>query len=159
MFAKGKITMSFNQKQYIESYNKNNYKMFPFRVRKDDTKVIEKLTNVPSMNKYIYSLIDNDINPNILTLKQIKDKVLPILSKHHINEVYLFGSYARGEAKNTSDVDIYCESGDIKTFIDQGFLEDELEEALGKEVDIIFIGSRMDDFFKKQLEGDKIRIC
>lgn len=158
MFAKGKITMSFNQKQYIESYNKNNYKMFPFRVRKDDTKVIEKLTNVPSMNKYIYSLIDNDINPNILTLKQIKDKVLPILSKHHINEVYLFGSYARGEAKNTSDVDIYCESGDIKTFIDQGFLEDELEEALGKEVDIIFIGSRMDDFFKKQLEGDKIRI-
>lgn len=159
MFAKGKITMSFNQKQYIESYNKNNYKMFPFRVRKDDTKVIEKLTNVPSMNKYIYSLIDNDINPNVLTLKQIKDKVLPILSKHHINEVYLFGSYARGEAKNTSDVDIYCESGDIKTFIDQGFLEDELEEALGKEVDIIFIGSRMDDFFKKQLEGDKIRIC
>lgn len=159
MFAKGKITMSFNQKQYIESYNKNNYKMFPFRVRKDDTKVIEKLANVPSMNKYIYSLIDNDINPNILTLKQIKDKVLPILSKHHINEVYLFGSYARGEEKNTSDVDIYCESGDIKTFIDQGFLEDELEEALGKEVDIIFIGSRMDDFFKKQLEGDKIRIC
>ena len=159
MFAKGKLTMSFNQKQYIESYNKNNYKMFPFRVRKDDTKVIEKLTNVPSMNKYIYSLIDNDINPNVLTLKQIKDKVLPILSKHHINEVYLFGSYARGEAKNTSDVDIYCESGDIKTFIDQGFLEDELEEALGKEVDIIFIGSRMDDFFKKQLEGDKIRIC
>lgn len=159
MFAKGNIKMSFNQKQYIESYNKNNYKMFPFRVRKDDTKVIEKLTNVPSMNKYIYSLIDNDINPNILTLKQIKDKVLPILSKHHINEVYLFGSYARGEAKNTSDVDIYCESGDIKTFIDQGFLEDELEEALGKEVDIIFIGSKMDDFFKKQLEGDKIRIC
>ncbi len=159
MFAKGKIKMSFNQKQYIESYNKSNYKMFPFRVRKDDTKVIEKLANVPSMNKYIYSLIDNDINPNILTLKQIKDKVLPILSKHHINEVYLFGSYARGEAKNTSDVDIYCESGDIKTFIDQGFLEDELEEALGKEVDIIFIGSKMDDFFKKQLEGDKIRIC
>lgn len=159
MFAKGKITMSFNQKQYIGSYNKNNYKMFPFRVRKDDTKVIEKLTNVPSMNKYIYSLIDNDINPNILTLKQIKDKVLPILSKHHINEVYLFGSYARGEAKNTSDVDIYCESGDIKTFIDQGFLEDELEEALGKEVDLVFIGSKMDDFFKKQLEGDKIRIC
>lgn len=158
MFAKGKLTMSFNQKQYIERYNKNNYKMFPFRVRKDDTKVIEKLTNVPSMNKYIYSLIDNDINPNVLTLKQIKDKVLPILSQHHINEVYLFGSYARGEAKNTSDVDIYCESGDIKTFIDQGFLEDELEEALGKEVDIIFIGSRMDDFFKKQLEEDKIRI-
>lgn len=151
--------MAFNQKEYIDSYNKNNYRLFPFRVRKDDQKVIDKLTTVPSMNKYIYSLIDNDINPNVLTIKQIKDRILPILSKHNIHEVYLFGSYARGEAKNTSDVDIYCEAGDIKTFIDQGFLEDELVEALEKKVDIVFIGSRMDDFFRTQLEGDKIRIC
>ena len=151
--------MSFNQKKYIDNYNKNTYKMFPFRVKKDDIKVIEKLSSVPSMNKYIYSLIDNDINPTVLTIKQIKDRIIPVLLKHNIHEIYLFGSYARGEAKNTSDVDIYCESGDIKTFIDQGYLEDELVEALGKDVDIVFIGSRMDDFFKKQLEGDKIRIC
>ena len=72
---------------------------------------------------------------------------------------YLFGSYARGEAKNSSDVDIYCERGDIKTLIDQGFLEEELENALGKEVDIVFIGSRMGDYFREQLEGDKIRLC
>ena len=151
--------MSFDQKEYIDNYNKNNYRMFPFRVRKDDKDVIDKLTSVPSMNKYIYSLINNDINPNVLTIKQIKERIIPILSKHNIHEVYLFGSYARGEAKNTSDVDIYCEAGNIKTFIDQGFLEDELVEALGKEVDIVFIGSRMDNFFKQQLEGDKIRIC
>lgn len=150
--------MPFNQKEYVGNYNKNNYKMFPFRVRKDDKRVIDKLANVPSINKYIYSLIDNDINPSILTIKQIKDKILPILSRHNIREVYLFGSYARGEAKNTSDIDIYCEAGDIKTFIDQGFLEDELVEALGKEVDIIFMGSRMDGFFRKQLDGDKIRL-
>ena len=65
----GELNMPFNQKEYVGNYNKNNYKMFPFRVRKDDKKVIEKLTNVPSMNKYIYSLIDNDINPSILTIK------------------------------------------------------------------------------------------
>ena len=151
--------MSFNQKEYVEKYNKNNYKMFPFRVRKDDKDVIDKLTSVPSMNKYIYSLISNDINPSVLTIKQIKDIIIPILSKHNIHEIYLFGSYARGEAKNTSDIDIYCEAGDIKTFIDQGYLEDELMKALGKEVDIVFMGSRMDDLFKQQLEGDKIRIC
>ena len=84
--------------------------------------------------------------------------MLPILAKHNIHEVYLFGSYARGEANNKSDVDIYCEAGDINTFIEQGYLEDELEEALGKEVDLIFIGSTLDDYFKEQLEGDKIRI-
>lgn len=151
--------MAFNQQEYINNYNKNNYRMFPFRVKKKDHEVIDKLCSVPNVNGYIYSLIDKDIHPGILTIKQIKERILPILAKHNIHEVYLFGSYARGEATNASDVDIYCESGDIKTFIDQGFLEDELEEALGKEIDIVFIGSKMDDFFVKQLDEDKIRIC
>lgn len=151
--------MSFNQKQYVDNYNKKTYRMFPFRVRKDDISVIDKLTSVPNLNKYIYSLIDNDINPRVLTIKQIKERILPVLANHGINEVYLYGSYARGEAKNTSDIDIYCEPGDIKTFIDQGFLEEELEEALGKKVDLLFIGTTLNDFFKEQLEGDKIRLC
>ena len=151
--------MSFNQKAYINNFNKNTYKMFPFRVRKDDSAVIEKLKTIPNVNKYIRTLIDNDINPSVLTIKQIKERIIPILSKHNINEVYLFGSYARGEAKNTSDVDIYCESGDIKTFMDQGILEDELSISLGKDVDVVFIGTRLNDFFKEQLEKDKIRIC
>ena len=150
--------MAFNQKEYIGSYNRSNYRMFPFRVRKDNKKVIEKLTSVPSMNKYIFDLIENDINPSVLTIKEIKERILPILLKHNIHDVYLFGSYARGEAKNTSDVDVYCESGDIKTLIDQGFLEDELKESLGKEVDIVFVGSKMDDFFREQLERDIIQI-
>lgn len=151
--------MSFNQKEYVNSYNKNMYKMFPFRVKKNDVEIIEKLSSVTSMNKYITELIENDINPNVLTIKKIKNIVLPILEKYNINEVYLFGSYARGEAKNTSDVDIYCEPGDIKSLIDQGILEDELVEALNKDVDVVFIGSKMDDFFKEQLERDKIRLC
>ncbi len=151
--------MSFNQKEYIDNFNKQTYKMFPFRVRKDDTLVIKKLGSVSNLNKYIYSLIENDINPSVLTLKQIKDRILPILAKHNIFEVYLFGSYARGEAKNTSDVDIYCEAGDIKTFIDQGFLEEELEKSLGKKVDLIFIGTTFSDYFKEQLEKDKIKLC
>ena len=151
--------MSFNQKTYIGQYNKNTYKMFPFRVRKDDVEILKKLKDVPSVNSYLHNLIENDINPNVLTIKQIKERIIPILQKHDIHEIYLFGSYARGEANNQSDIDIYCESGDIKTFIDQGFLEEELMQALGKDVDIVFIGSKMDELFEKELEKDKIRIC
>ena len=151
--------MAFNQRKYIDNFNKETYKMFPFRVRKDNIEVINKLNNVPNKNKYIVGLIENNINPSVLTLKQIKTRILPIMTKHNIHEVFLFGSYARGEANNNSDVDIYCDSGDIKTLIDQGFFEDELEEALGKEVDIVFIGSQMDDYFKQQLEGDLIKLC
>ena len=151
--------MAFNQQKYIDDFNKETYKMFPFRVRKDNIEVINKLNDVPNKNKYIVSLIENNINPSVLTIKQIKTKILPVMTKHNIHEIFLFGSYARGEANNESDVDIYCESGDIKTLIDQGFFEDELEKALGKEVDIVFIGSQMDDYFKQQLEGDLIKLC
>ena len=151
--------MSFNQKKYIDNYNKDKYKMYPFRVRKDDIRVIDKLKTVSSINGYILSLIEHDLDSGVLTIKQIKDMILPVLAKHHIYEIYLFGSYARGEANKQSDIDIYCESGDVKTLIEQGFLEDELTQALGKDVDIVFIGSKMDDFFKEQLDNDKIRIC
>ena len=151
--------MSFDQRKYIGNYNRSHYKMFPFRVRKDDEEIIARLSSVPNLNKYIYSLIENDVRPSVLTLRQIKQRILPILSKHDIHEAYLFGSYARGEAKGASDVDIYCASGDIKTLIDQGYFEDELRNALGKEVDVVFIGATLGDYFKEQLEADKIRIC
>ena len=151
--------MSFNQKEYVSSFNKETYKMFPFRVRKDNKEVIEKLNEVPNKNKYIVDLIESSIKSSTLTIKQIKDVIMPILHEHKIFEIYLFGSYARGEANNNSDVDIYCESGDIRGLIDQGHLEDQLEKALGKEIDIVFIGSKMDDYFKEQLEKDLIKLC
>lgn len=154
-----KVHMNFNQIDYIKNYNKNIYKTIPFRVRKDNFDIIKKLKSVESINGYINELIENDIHHNVLTIKEIKNKILPIFKKHNINEAYLFGSYARGEAKNTSDIDIYCESGNVKTLIEQGFFEDELTKALKKDVDIVFIGSKMDNYFKEQLDQEKIRIC
>ena len=133
--------------------------MFPFRVRKDNDAVINKLNNVRNKNHYLTQLIENDINPTVLTLKQIKTIIMPILAKHHIYEVYLFGSYARGEANNNSDVDIYCEKGDIKSLLNHVALKNELEAALNKEVDVIFIGSIMDEFFKQQMREDLIKLC
>ena len=133
--------------------------MFPFRVRIDNSEIIDKLKAVPSVNGYLISLIEKDIHRDTLTIKQIKEALLPVFSKYGIHEVYLFGSYARGEANNDSDVDIYCEAGSIKTFIEQGYLEDELYDAIGKNVDIVFIGSKMNTYFKEQLEKDKIRLC
>lgn len=151
--------MSFNQHKYINKYNKTTYKMVPLRIRKDNSKVIDKLNSVGSVNRYLTRLIEEDIEPGILTLKQIKEKLLPILHSHKIYEIYLFGSYSRGEATRDSDIDIYCESGDIRTLYDQVDLEDEIREKLGKKVDIVFIGSIMHEYFKEQLDKDKIKLC
>lgn len=151
--------MSFNQNEYISNFNKNNYKMYQFRVKKSDDNIIKYLDNIENRNAYIVSLINTDLNKSIYTIKEIKTIIKPILNKYGINEIYLFGSYARGEAKESSDIDIYCNKGNVKTFIDQGLLEDELEKALNKKVDIVFDSSYIDDYFKMQMMEDMIKLC
>ena len=151
--------MPFNQQQYINKFNKETYKTIPIRIRRDNEVVMQKLNNTRNKNKYIINLIEKDVNPDVLTIKQIKQRILPVLSKHGIYEIYLFGSYARGEANNNSDVDIYCESGDVKSLFDISELQDELKLALGKDVDLVFIDSKMNAFFEQQLKGDLIKLC
>lgn len=158
MYVRGD-NMSFNQNEYISNFNKNNYKMYQFRVKKSVDNIIKYLDNIENRNGYIVSLINTDLNKSIYTIKEIKTIIKPILNKYGINEIYLFGSYARGEAKESSDIDIYCNKGNIKTFIDQGLLEDELEKALNKKVDIVFDSSYIDDYFKMQIMEDMIKLC
>ena len=151
--------MPFDQKKYVNSYNKETYKMFPFRVRRDNKAIMEKLESEKNVNSYILKLIDNDVNPGVLTIKQIKERILPIANKYNIHDIYLFGSYARGEATNQSDVDIYCESGDVRSFDAAFDFEGELKNALNKDVDVIYFSDRINDFFKEQLDIDKIKLC
>ena len=151
--------MNVKRAKYISDFNKENYKMYQFRIKRSDTRLINKLDNVSNRNSYLTNLILEDIEPNVLTIKEIKEKIRPVIEKHGIKDVYLFGSYARGEANRNSDVDIYCDGGDVKTLWEHSSLEDELKEALGKDVDVVTIGSQMHDFFRQQLEKDMIKIC
>jgi predicted nucleotidyltransferase len=149
--------MSFNQKQYISNFNKDKYKSYLFRVKKENMNIINKLESLTNKNEYINSLIEKDVST--LTIKQIKDIVKPILNKYGIFEIYLFGSYARGEANKDSDVDIYCEKGNLNTLFKIGYVFEELKTALNKEVDLVFIGSDFDDDeFEEELKRDYIKI-
>lgn len=151
--------MGYNLVEYISNYNKENYKSYQLRIKKSDIDLIQKLDSVENRNAYLTKLIRNDVTPSILTIKEIKERIRPVVEKHHIDEVYLFGSYARGEANANSDVDIYCSSGDVNTLFKRAGLIREFKEALGKEVDIVTIGSNLRERFKKNLEEDMIRIC
>ena len=151
--------MNKSKENYIKQYNKEKYKMYQFRIRKSDTELINKLDNVQNRNSYITNLIMNDIKPNVLSIKQIKERIKPIIKKHQIKDVYLFGSYSRGEANADSDVDIYCDKGDLRTLYDEVDLIEELEDALSKKVDLVTIGSNMHEYFRKQLEEDMIKLC
>ena len=152
------LLMAFNQIAYQDNYNRCKYKMYQFRVKKTDEDLINKLDKVSNRNRYITNLILEDIKSDILTIKQIKERIRPVMEKHNVKEVYLFGSYSRGEANRDSDVDIYCDSGDLKNLYDEVDFTEELEAALGKKVDVVTIGSRMHDYFRKQLEEDMIKL-
>lgn len=152
--------MAFNQNEYIRDFNRNNYKMYQFRVRKNDKRMIDYLNSRKERNSYILSLISHDLDQKeVLTLKQIKETIKPVLNRYGIYEIYLFGSYARGEAGSDSDVDIYCEKGNIRTLIDQGEMEDELERSLKRKVDVVFDTAEKDAFFEEQIRKDLIKLC
>lgn len=48
---------------------------------------------------------------NIVSLENITALVKPLAEKYHVREIYLFGSYARGEADGDSDMDFLVFGG------------------------------------------------
>ena len=46
----------------------------------------------------------------IYTLDEIKKRILPVIEKYDIPAMYLFGSYARGEATEESDLDFLVDT-------------------------------------------------
>ena len=76
-----------------------------------------------------------DEEHGILTVDKIKSLILPILKKHDIKNCYLFGSYARGEAHENSDVDLLVDT-DI-TGLDFFKLIEEIRTTLSKKIDLL----------------------
>lgn len=69
-------------------------------------------------------------------LNQIKQKVLPILKASGVTRSALFGSYARGEEKKDSDIDMLVELPTKMSLFDFVDLKLKLEKALGRKVDL-----------------------
>lgn len=54
----------------------------------------------------------DDMNNTILTIGEIKRLIKPIAVKYKVKEIYLFGSYARGDANESSDIDFLVFGGE-----------------------------------------------
>lgn len=73
----------------------------------------------------------------IYTIDEIREKVKPVAEKYGIERVWLFGSYARGEATAESDVDILLDGFRGKSLFELAHLYNDISTVLNKEVDII----------------------
>jgi len=91
------------------------------------------------------------------TITEIKDKITGTAQHYGIQKAYLFGSYARGEAGNNSDIDICIEKGKIRTLFElSGFCLD-LEEVLGNKVDLVTT-TGLSENFRERIEKDMVLI-
>jgi predicted nucleotidyltransferase len=62
---------------------------------------------------------------------------LRIAAKHGAHNVRVFGSVARGEAGENSDIDLLVELEEGRSLLDQAGLVLDLEELLGRKVDVV----------------------
>ena len=72
----------------------------------------------------------------VITVSEITDAVAPIAARCGIAKVSLFGSYARGEARPASDVDLLVELGDESRPIAVYSFAEKVRCALNKDVDV-----------------------
>lgn len=70
------------------------------------------------------------------TLEEIRTKATPVFKKYGVKRARIFGSFARGEARQDSDVDLVVEFKQPLGFEYFSMLE-ELEQNVGREVDIM----------------------
>jgi uncharacterized protein len=83
------------------------------------------------------------------SVEEIKTIVEPIARKYGVEHVYLFGSYARGEATANSDVDLRIDKGSLKGMFALCGLYTEIERALNRKVDVLTTGSLEEDFLRE----------
>ncbi len=72
-----------------------------------------------------------------IQIQNITKKIIPTLKSQGVVKAGIFGSYATGEAKENSDVDLLVELKDDKSLLDLVGLKLELEDVLGRKVDVL----------------------
>lgn len=88
------------------------------------------------------------------TLLQLQEIIAPLARAYGAERVYLFGSYARGDMTENSDIDLRIDKGKIRGLALAGLLLD-LEDALGLPVDLLTTAS-LDKQFLADIQDDEV---
>jgi predicted nucleotidyltransferase len=75
------------------------------------------------------------------TLQGQRDAILEIARRYGAHDVRIFGSVARGDATDESDLDLVVRFDPGRTLLDQGGLLMDLRALLGMKVDVLSEGA------------------
>lgn len=100
------------------------------------------------------------MNNKVFTITDIKALVKPIAEKYNVDEIYLFGSYARDEADQNSDLDFLVFGGQNFKLTMIFSLAEELRAILNKKVDVFEINEiNQDSEFYKTIMKERLRVA
>ena len=116
--------------------------------------IIEEKDNIILLKKINLLEVDKIQEPDINTIKR---KIIPIFKKNFVVRAGIFGSYARGEQKINSDIDILVEFSKPISLLDFSGLKIDIEDILGKKVDLVEYNS-INYLIKKDVLKEEIRI-
>ncbi len=79
------------------------------------------------------------------------------MSKYGMKELGIFGSVARGEQTEGSDVDIYYE-GEVPSLLTLDLIQTDLEKLLDSKIDLIRIRKGMNSLLRKRIKKEGIHV-
>jgi predicted nucleotidyltransferase len=92
-----------------------------------------------------------------MNINEIKTKVYPILKNYNVRKASLFGSIVRGKATKKSDIDLLVSLPKEASLLDLAGLRMELEEMLGKKVDVLTFDS-LHPLLKDRILSEQVSI-
>lgn len=92
------------------------------------------------------------------TIDEIKEKVTPIAIRYGVDSLSLFGSYARGEADEKSDLDFLLLKGKIRGLLEYCGMINDLEEAFHCHVDMVERDAIKDPDFLREIVKDEVTL-
>ena len=93
----------------------------------------------------------------IYTIEQIRQIARPIAAAYGVRSMRLFGSYARGEATEDSDVDILVDRGKLRSGFVMGGLYADLRDGFQKDLDLVTTQGA-DAEFLSRIRPDEVMI-
>lgn len=128
-----------------------SYKSYENDAEKKDTLKYKYMVEQLSKINYI------DEEHGILEVEDIKRKCAKVFANYEVNFCYLFGSYAKGKATETSDVDLLI-SANVKGLRFYGLVE-EIRTALCKKVDVLDMNQLKDNLeLTEEILRDGIKV-
>lgn len=90
-------------------------------------------------------------------IKKNREEILLIAKKYGVISIKLFGSSIRNEDTPSSDIDLFVDFEDNSSLFDLIGFKNELEELLGKSVDVVTVKG-VHPLIKEQIETEALKI-